>query len=439
MLFPRNRISRFILLISITAAASLAVSFLVSPPDVTQEWLIVFSTLLILSFVSEILALKVTARGAETSMDFVPQLAAVLLIGPAGAGFLTAISWSIYQVALTDKPLHKAVFNVSQFVLSVSAAGLVFIGLGGTPSLHSFDFSSALFPFTVAVVAYFAINSTAVSYVISISEDKGLQTVWQELSLTPLAFDFLISSLALLVTYLYISWNAVAMLAAVVPIIGLRYSYGVNLELKQLNSDLLRALINTIEAQDPYTSGHSIRVAEGALEIADQIGLGPQKRRWIETAALLHDIGKIDSSFHKILRKEDDLTEEDWELIRRHPNRGAELIQPIRSMDQEVLDYIRHHHERYDGNGYPAGLEGEQIPLGARVIMVSDTIDAMVTERPYRSRIDPDDVRDELQDKAGRQFDPELVKAALQINLPQKMYRAADEKKEISSIEQKGV
>lgn len=435
MFFPSERISRFIFLTAITAAAALAVSLLISPVDITQEWLIVFATLLILSFVSEMLALKVTARGAETSMDFVPQLAAVLLIGPTGAGILTATSWTIYQLTLTDKPLRKGVFNVSQFVLSVSVAGLVFIGLGGTPSLTSFDLSSALFPFTVAVVVYFAINSTTVSYVISLSEDKGLQKVWQELSLTPLAFDFLISSLALLVTYLYISWNAVAMLAAVIPIIGLRYSYGVNLELKQLNSDLLRALINTIEAQDPYTSGHSIRVAEGALEIADEIGLGPRKRRWIETAALLHDIGKIDSSFHKILRKEGNLDEEDWELIRRHPNRGAELIQPIRSMDQQVLDYIRHHHERYDGHGYPAGLKGNQIPLGARVIMVSDTIDAMVTERPYRSRIDPGDVCQELRDKAGEQFDPDLVEAALEIDLPHRMYKAAEEKESVSTVQ----
>lgn len=425
MLSPDGRVTRFILLISLGATLSLLASFVISPPTFTTEWVVVFATLLALSFVSELLALRVTARGAETSMDFVPQLGAVLLIGPAGAGLLTAISWTVYQIFLTDKPLHKAAFNVSQFVLSVSVAGILFTALGGQPSLNSFTLSSTLLPFIVAVLGYFAINSYAVSYVISISESKNLSTVWQELSLTPLAFDFLISSLALLVAYLYVSWNALAMLAAVVPIIGLRYSYGVNLELKQLNSDLLRVLINTIEAQDPYTSGHSIRVAEGALAIADELGLSPNRRRWIETAALLHDIGKIDSSFHRILQEDKELDESDWQLIKRHPDRGAELVQPIRSLDREVLEYIRHHHERYDGTGYPDGLEGDNIPLGARVIMVADTIDAMVTKRPYREKIEPERVMGELRDEAGKQFDPRLVQAALSINLPVKMERAA--------------
>lgn len=435
MITSPNKIRRFIFLTAFTAVISLSTSLLVTPPAVTQEWLTVIGSLLVLSVVSELLALKVTARGAETSMGFVSQLGAILLVGPSGAGILTVISATFYQTSFTDKPPYKALFNIGQLTLSVCVSGLVYILLGGNPSLTAFDLTSNILPFIASVLTYFGLNSTIVSYIISLSEDKSLETVWQELSLTPLAFDILISSIALLVAYLYVSWNAVAMLAAVIPIIGLRYSYGVNLELKQLNSDLLRALINTIEAQDPYTSGHSIRVAEGALEIADEIGLGPRKRRWIETAALLHDIGKIDSSFHRILRKEGDLDEEDWELIRRHPNRGAELIQPIRSMDQQVLDYIRHHHERYDGHGYPAGLTGNQIPLGARVIMVSDTIDAMVTERPYRSRIDPGDVCQELRDKAGEQFDPDLVEAALEIDLPHRMYKAAEEKESVSTVQ----
>lgn len=433
MLSIRDPVSRFISFISLGALLSLSLSFSISPPEISGQWAIVFLALLSLSFVSELLALRVTAQGTETSMDFVPQLGAILLIGPAGAGLLTATSFVVYQVLLTDKPPAKALFNISQGVLSVSLAGILYVILGGQPSLTTFSLSANLPPFIIAVLSYFSINSSAVSYIISISEEKSLVTVWQELSLTPLAFDIIISSLALLVAYLYVSWNALAMLAVVVPIIGLRYSYGVTLELKQLNSDLLRVLINTIEAQDPYTSGHSIRVAEGALAIADEVGLPPQERRSIETAALLHDIGKIDSSFHKILRKEGDLDKSDWALIRRHPERGAELVQPIRSLENDVLDYIKHHHERYDGDGYPAGLEGQEIPLGARVIMVADTIDAMVTERPYRAKIELDEVRQELREEAGRQFDPKCVEAALTINLPKKMRDAAENPNTLSS------
>lgn len=421
----QDRIQRFIFLIACLAIISLGLSFLVSPPPLTKSALIVFATLLLLSLISELLALRVTARGTETSMDFVPQLGAILLIGPAAAGCLTAISWSIYQLALTEKPFHKALFNVSQFVVSVTISGLLFVLLGGEPSLSRFELSSTILPFSAAVISYFAINSSTVSYIISVSEGKSLESVWRELSLTPLVFDILISSLALLVTYLYISWNALAMLAVIIPIIGLRYSYGVNLELKQLNSDLIRVLINTIEAQDPYTSGHSLRVAEGAIKISEAAGLPRRETEAIETAALLHDIGKLDSSFHDILKKESDLTEEEWELIKQHPQRGVSIVRPIRTLDSNVLDYIRHHHEHYDGSGYPDGLASDNIPVGARVIMIADTIDAMVTARPYRDRIDSADVRTELEAKAGSQFDPDFVQAALKIRLPERMAEAA--------------
>ncbi len=360
-------------------------------------------------------------------MDFVPQLGAVLLIGPSGAAILTAVSWTVYQSFLSDNPPHKAVFNIGQSVISITVAALLFILLGGEPSTRSFNLAGVVLPFAVAAFAYFSINSLAVSYIIAVAEEKNLRTVWQELSLTPFVFDLLISSLALLVAYLYITWNAFAMLAAIIPIIGLRYSYGVTLELKQLNSDLLRALINTIEAQDPYTSGHSLRVAEGAMAISEAVGLSRRERRAIETAALLHDIGKLDSSFHDILQKESELTEEEWELVKQHPQRGVSIVRPIRSLDAKVLDYIRHHHEHFDGSGYPKGLESKNIPVGARVIMVADTIDAMVTARPYRDRIDPNNVRKELRSKAGSQFDPRLASIALDIGLPRRMAEAAHE------------
>lgn len=420
-----SRVHRFILFTAIAALGLLLFCIWAYPLSLTQNSFRVLGVLLILSFTSELLALKVTEHGAKTSMDFVPQLAAVILIGPAGATILTAFSWTVGQTLLSDKPAHKALFNIGQAVVSVALGALAFIAAGGIPSLSEFNIDGLLLPFAIAVLVYFGVNSSAVAYIIAASEERQVREVWQELSFAPLILDLLVSSLALLVAYLYINWNALAMLAAIVPIIGLRYTYGVNLELKQLNSDLLRALINTIEAQDPYTSGHSLRVAEGALAISDALGINRRKRRAIETAALLHDIGKLDSSFHSILNKDAKLTKEEWQLVKQHPQRGVDMVQPIRSLDSRVHKYIMHHHEHYDGSGYPEGLAADNIPVGARVIMVADTIDAMVTARPYRDRIDPQRVREELKDKAGDQFDPELVKVALEIDLPQKMATAA--------------
>ena len=296
---------------------------------------------------------------------------------------------------------------------------------GGSVSLTSFPATENLPAFVGAVLVYFGVNSTLVSYVISLSEEMDLGSVWRQTSVVPLVFDLVMSSLALLVAAVYVAWGPIALIAGIVPIIGLRYSYGVNLELKQLNTDLLRVLINTIEAQDPYTSGHSIRVSEGALAIARSLNLPGRELRRIETAALLHDIGKIDSAFRNILKKTGELTDEEWSLIRRHPERGVELVQDIRSMDEEILQYIKHHHERYDGTGYPDGLKGEKIPLGARIIMVSDSIDAMVTARPYRNALDLDTVRIELEKHAGDQFDSDLVEIALEIDLCARLQEAA--------------
>ena len=137
--------------------------------------------------------------------------------------------------------------------------------------------------------------------------------------------------------------------------------------------------------------------------------LSPRQLKIVETAALLHDIGKIDVVYGEILRQKGPLTPEQRELIRAHPDRGVDIIKSIRSIHPEVLACVRHHHERWDGDGYPAGLAGEDIPLGSRIIMVCDTIDAMTTARPYRDALPVSVVREELTKHRSTQFDAAIV------------------------------
>lgn len=363
-------------------------------------------------------------------MDYVPQLGAIILLGPTGAAVLTAISWTIYQLLGSSKAAIKRLFNVAQLTLTVAAAGVVYIILGGSPSLNVFNLAPSLLPFAGTVLVYFTLNHLLVLGVISITEERPLSDTLHDLIHTPFAFDFVISPLALLIAFLYVEWGLVALLATVIPIIGLRYSYDLTLQLRQLNSDLLRVLIKTIEAQDPYTSGHSVRVAEGAITIAQKMGLSYTERNKIETAALLHDIGKIDSAYRKILTQKAPLSEQQVRLIKKHPERGVQLVKSVRSLDPDVLRYIKHHHERYDGNGYPDGLKGEEIPLGARIIMVSDAIDAMVTSRAYRDALSPAKAEDELHDNKGSQFDPDVVEAALEVNLIETLLEKTAQKAE---------
>lgn len=412
-----NRVTGFTLLVALGAAAGFAACYLIAPPTLSSEWWLVFGTLLVLSLISEFLGIAVSEGGSVMTMDYVPQLGAIILLGPTGATALAGISSAIYQGSISSKPLLKRLFNVVQLTLTVAAAGLLYLAVGGSPSLREFQLVPSLLPFAAAVILYFGLNHLLVLAVISIAESRPVDDVLHQLVHAPFAFDLAASSLALLVAFLYTTWGLAALLATIVPIIGLRYSYGLTLKLRQLNSDLLRVLIKTIEAQDPYTSGHSVRVAEGAIALAREMGLGPGERNKIETAALLHDIGKIDSDYRTILTQKDPLSDEQAQLIKRHPERGVQLIASVRSIDPDVLRYIKHHHERYDGDGYPDGLAGDDIPLGARIIMVTDSIDAMVTSRAYRDALSSNKARSELVENKGTQFDPDIVDAALDINL----------------------
>ncbi|MDH4044450.1 MAG: HD domain-containing protein, partial [Gemmatimonadota bacterium] len=166
--------------------------------------------------------------------------------------------------------------------------------------------------------------------------------------------------------------------------------------------------------RDPYTSGHSHRVAELARIISRQLGLGLRDIDSIATAALLHDVGKIYEEFAPLLRKTDRLTPDEYGVMKTHPLRSGELIATVSSLRGVVEKCVRHHHENFDGSGYPDKLVGEAIPIGARIIMVADTVDAMTSHRPYRSALEYDAVVYELRHYSGLQFDPRVVEAFLQ-------------------------
>jgi putative nucleotidyltransferase with HDIG domain len=180
-------------------------------------------------------------------------------------------------------------------------------------------------------------------------------------------------------------------------------------ELKQVYTHVLASLAQALEKRDSGTSGHSRRVSYNVRLIAAALGLGEKDRTDLKTAALLHDIGKIGITDF-ILGKEGPLTDEERAIIREHPQKGVEILQPLKQYEH-ILPSILHHHENYDGSGYPAGIAGERIPLHARIIAVADTYDAILSSRPYRSAAGHDQAIAELIAYSGRQFDPEIVNA----------------------------
>ncbi len=173
----------------------------------------------------------------------------------------------------------------------------------------------------------------------------------------------------------------------------------------------LTSLANAVDARDPYTHTHSASVATLAEELARRLTLSGEERETAGMAGHLHDIGKI-AVPETILQKPAALTEEEFALIREHPERGARILEPLPNFEQ-VLPAVRYHHERFDGNGYPRRLRGAQIPLLARVLAVCDAWDAMTTDRPYRRALSTDQAAARLREHAGTQFDPEFVEAFL--------------------------
>jgi putative nucleotidyltransferase with HDIG domain len=201
---------------------------------------------------------------------------------------------------------------------------------------------------------------------------------------------------------------------------ALSESAGIAIENARLFKDLeeaylatVRVLVSRIEEKDPYTHGHTERVARYAVGLARAMDFPPEEVQRIQFGAFLHDIGKVHTEDH-VLHKPDALTEEEWKIVKMHPLRGAEMVKGVKFLER-VVDIIRHHHERVDGKGYPDGLSGEEISLAAKVVNVADAFDAMTTDRPYRSGLSVEDAIRQMEEKAGSQFDSAVVEVMVAV------------------------
>lgn len=368
--------------------------------------------------------LRIAARG---STSFIMHLAAALLFGAFWAAAVAAVSTLIGEFVRQNVPV-KTVFNISQRVLSVCIAVFLYTTLGGalppaylgtTTLLASDPVQRDLGLFFVFAAIYFSINAAAVNTAIVLSSGRAFREVWNLNTRGVLAYDLGASVIAVLVAWLYVKFEywlgfgSIGLIGVIVPIVAVRHVYGLYHQLEDTGQELLQVMVKAIEARDPYTSGHSVRVSELSRAIAVELGLSAREIDQVETAALLHDVGKIYEEFAPLLRKESRLTPEETAIMQTHSTKSAELVGIISKFKGFIQDSVRHHHERWDGEGYPAGISGKAIPLGSRIILISDTIDAMTTDRPYRKRLSLDTVIAELQKCKGSQFDPDLVDVAV--------------------------
>jgi PAS domain S-box-containing protein/putative nucleotidyltransferase with HDIG domain len=183
--------------------------------------------------------------------------------------------------------------------------------------------------------------------------------------------------------------------------------------LDTMHRSMIFAFANAIDAKSPWTKGHSERVTRYAEALGRRMGLGPKEMDLLQTAALLHDIGKI-GTYDYVLDKPDTLTVAEYEQIKEHPARSASILGPIAQFGQ-IIDVVRHHHEHFDGSGYPAGLEGDAIPYLARILCIADSYDSMTADRPYRPAPGKEYAIEELRQCMGTHFDPALTGAFIQL------------------------
>lgn len=407
-----NRLGFYALALSVTAAALATLftaTWIVPPTSYSKYWngLVAFALLGIACDSSFLPISRITFAKVSSSVAFIPFLASVALFDPPWPMAISGLTAVIVEAFVRRKPLSRIWFNTAQYMLAAGLASAVYRGLGGQVGIETFSFSVT--PFFAAVIAFFFVNLGSVSLAVAAAGGMSFRESWAKVVGGSLLYDFFSSSLALLLAFLYVKFEFIGLGVLIVALFFVRHVYQMNFRVEQVNRELLELMVKAIEARDPYTSGHSVRVAEYARSMARELGLSTKQVDYIATAALLHDVGKIYEDFALILRKEGRLTPEERMTMQTHPVRSADLVGTIAALRGGVQAAIRHHHENFDGTGYPDGLSGEQIPIGARIIMIADTIDAMTTDRPYRVAMSLERAIEELERYSGHQFDPRLV------------------------------
>jgi putative nucleotidyltransferase with HDIG domain len=380
--------------------------------------------LICLGILSESLSVRATVgtHEATSSIAFLPYFAAVLLFPPVGAAVVVLVTAAVSQLVIHKKELLRASFNTAQTVVAIVTAAQVFILLGGRASIPlELDLKSinGFLSLSALALVFLFVNQLVVSIAIALVTGNRVRTVVGRM-IAPtganMLNDVMVSPIAVVVAGAYSTFGLTGLAMVSLPLLTIRHSYMSTQRLQQANKDLLSVLVKTIETRDPYTSGHSIRVSILARAIAEDMDLSASKVDTIEMAALVHDIGKVDAIYASIIRKEGALTEAERHVIVTHAAKGADFLQTLTSFNSEVIEGVRHHHERFDGSGYPNGLAGERIPLAARIIQLCDSIDAMLSDRPYRKALTVEHVRGELLRCGGSQFDPKIVDIILRRN-----------------------
>jgi len=370
-------------------------------------WLTILVAALVVTGLDAI-PIKIYGASLEMTVSNVAKFA-ILLLFPPTVPILATLLGTLAAELNSKRPWFKRVFNISQMTLTWAVVAGVYWSIR-LPQGDFFDSVQNIIALILAGVTDYIINSILLAAVIAFAGGVLFRHVWVQNFSRAAFYEMSIIPLGTFVAILW-RYNPVTVIFVILPLLVVRHSYQTANYLQRQTEDALKAMMRAIDERDNETFDHSERVSQLAKEIGKALDMPPAELDVLVPAALLHDLGKIGMA-GAILFKPDLLTAEERLQAQKHAAIGGELLSKF-PLFEKGASLVRHHHERYDGGGYPDKLKGDQIPLGARIIAVADSFRAMTEDRPYRKALGKDEALAEIFRCSGTQFDPLVVQALM--------------------------
>ncbi|HEY8541117.1 MAG TPA: HD domain-containing phosphohydrolase [Pseudothermotoga sp.] len=352
---------------------------------------------------------KFSGHNIRVTSGLIVNILAASIFSPLEAAIIASTSVLIVGLFIVKgKDVFKYIFNVSQVGLNTIFISFVF------SLLKSSQISRNVWVVLVISFTYMIINAFFFSIGFSLAVKTTFIHSFAQTMKTPLLNSITVLPLASVAYVLYYFMGLTAVPLVLVILLALQLGNLFRSEYQQSKFENLKLLVKSLELKDSYTSGHSERAAQLSYMIAKKLGLSEKLCNRIKTACLLHDVGKIGVPDY-ILNKPEKLSEEEFKTIKSHSTKSEELLRTVSSFKTKEAKWVRHHHERWDGFGYPDGLKGEEIPLPSRIIAAADIYEALTSARPYRKAYDKQEAINMIKEMSGSVLDPKIVQILVEI------------------------
>ncbi|SHH27813.1 HD-GYP domain-containing protein [Clostridium grantii] len=364
-------------------------------------------------------SLTVVYKDISISTSFAIMVATYVLFGGFNAIIIITIGFVFRVVKKGEKefthalntPLYGTIANCCMLINPIMLGNWVYILMGEIISNSSIIWET--YRILLFGIIFFLANTVLMAILVSSYSGKKFIYIFLNNLKIMLLNTIALIPFGILIAVIFETFGYLGVLLMLCPTIFARYTYSLFIQTKDQSIQLVNTLSKSLEAKDEYTEGHSQRVAEIATEIARELKYSEWKIEEIRLAALLHDIGKIGIT-DNILLKPGRLEDEEFDLIKTHPEIGYNILKDVK-ITKGIIDIVRFHHERYDGEGYPLKKSHKELSFEVFIVQLADAIDAMATDRPYRKALSEEKIIKEITFNSGKQFHPEVVKAYISV------------------------